>query len=133
MIQSVAALKKRPKPDSTSHPSVGTESEVLAREEARKKVAALRLNAKQLEPYLLTMDQMRQWGYIVEIPPGPGGDKPHEEGGIMTCDRCTQKFVVKRQEEADQCRFHWGKAFTSRLNGEHRRSSHPKPILMVSI
>ena len=117
-IQSVAAIKRRSKPDSVSHESVGTESQVLARAESRKKIAALRLTAGQLEPYLLTMDQMKQWGYVVEIPPGPGGNKPHEEGGIMTCERCTQKFVVKRRDDADQCRFHWGKAFSSKANGK---------------
>ena len=63
------------------------------------------------------MDQMKQWDYIVEVPPGPGGDKPHEEGGIATCERCTQQFVVKRRDEADQCRFHWGRAFSSKANG----------------
>lgn len=35
----------------------------------------------------------------------------------MTCDRCNQKFMVKRGEEADECRFHWGKAFTTKVNG----------------
>ncbi|KAI0774244.1 ribonuclease H-like protein [Fomes fomentarius] len=121
VISSVAALKKRPKPDHASHPSVGTEGELQARAELRKKMDALKLTVSQLEPYVLSEDQMKTWGYVVEIPPGPGGDKPHEEGSVMTCERCTQKFVVKRCEEADQCRFHWGKAFTSRVDGERRR------------
>lgn len=117
MISSIAALKRRPKPDNASHASVGTEAEVQAREEMRKKVAALRLSGAQLEPYVLSLDDLKKWGYIVEVPDGPGGDKPHEEGGVMTCDRCNQKFQVKRQEDADECRFHWGKAFTSKVNG----------------
>ena len=117
MISSVAALKKRPKPDSVSHPSVGSEGEVLAREEMRKKMQSLKLSASQLEPYVLTMDEIKQWGYIVEVPPGPGGDRPHEEGSIKTCERCTEKFMVKRLEEADHCRYHWGKPFSSRVNG----------------
>ncbi|KAI0750713.1 Rexo1 protein [Daedaleopsis nitida] len=121
VIVSVAALKKRPKPDSPSHPSVGTEGEILARQEMRKKVESLKLTVSDLEPHVLSMEQMRTWGYIVEVPPGPGGDKPHEEGSIMTCERCTQKFVVKRRDQADQCRFHWGKAFSSKVNGEKRR------------
>lgn len=79
---------------------------------------ALKLTVSQLEPYVLSEDQMKTWGYVVEVPPGPGGDKPHEEGSVMICERCTQKFVVKRCEEADQCRFHWGKAFTSRVDGK---------------
>ncbi|KAI0771596.1 ribonuclease H-like protein [Trametes elegans] len=121
VISSIAALKKRPKPDSASHASVGTEAEVQEREEMRKKVAALRLSAAQLEPYVLSKDDMRKWGYVVDVPAGPGGDKPHEEGSVMTCERCNQKFVVKRAENADQCRFHWGRAFTSKVNGEKRR------------
>ncbi|RPD67194.1 ribonuclease H-like protein, partial [Lentinus tigrinus ALCF2SS1-6] len=121
VISSVAALKRRPKPDSMSHPSVGTEAEVLAREEMRKKMQSLKLTAAQLEPYVLTLDELKQWGYIIEIPPGPGGDKPHEEGSIKTCERCTEKFMVKRRDEADHCRFHWGKPFSSKVNGEKRR------------
>ncbi|TFK91509.1 Rexo1 protein [Polyporus arcularius HHB13444] len=121
MISSVAALKKRPKPDSASHPSVGTDAEILAREEMQKKMQSLKLTASQLEPYVLTLDELKQWGYITEIPPGPGGDRPHEEGSIKTCERCTEKFVVKRREEADQCRYHWGKPFSSKMNGEKRR------------
>ncbi len=117
VISSIAALKRRPKPDNASHASVGTEAEVQAREEMRKKVAALRLSGAQLEPYMLSLDDLKKWGYIVEVPAGPGGDKPHEEGSVMTCDRCNQKFQVERQEDADECRFHWGKAFTSKVNG----------------
>ncbi|KAI0723275.1 Rexo1 protein [Earliella scabrosa] len=121
VISSVAALKKRPKPDTASHPSVGTEAEVQAREEMRRKMESLKLTTSQMEPYILSIDEMKTWGYIVEVPPGPGGDKPHEEGSIMTCERCKEKFVVKRRDEADQCRFHWGKAFTSKADGERRR------------
>ncbi|KAI0832387.1 ribonuclease H-like protein [Trametes gibbosa] len=121
VISSIAALKRRPKPDSAGHASVGSEADVLAREEMRKKVAALRLSAAQLEPYVLSLDEMRMWGYVVEVPPGPGGDRPHEEGAVMTCERCAQKFLVKRREEADECRFHWGRAFSSKVNGEKRR------------
>ncbi|KAI0335436.1 ribonuclease H-like protein [Cubamyces sp. BRFM 1775] len=121
VISSIAALKRRPKPDSVSHASVGTEEEVIAREEMRKKMTALRLTAAQLEPYVLSVDEMKKWGYVVEVPAGPGGDKPHEEGSVMTCERCNQKFLVKRRENADQCRYHWGKPYSSKVNGEKRR------------
>lgn len=130
---SVAALKKRPKPDSISHPSVGTEGEILARQEMRKKVESLKLTVSDLEPHVLSVEQMRTWGYIVEVPPGPGGDKPHEEGSVMTCERCTQKFVVKRRDQADQCRFHWGKAFSSKVNGTGRCHSNLRITLTSSL
>lgn len=119
VISSIAALKKRPKPDSSSHASVGTEADVQAREETLKRVASLRLSASQLDPYVLSMNDLRKWSYIVDVPSDPGGDRPHDEGSIKTCERCTEKFVVKRREEAERCRFHWGKAFSSRMNGKH--------------
>ncbi|KAI9001042.1 ribonuclease H-like protein [Trametes punicea] len=121
VISSIAALKRRSKPDSASHDSVGTELDVQTRAEVREKVAAMRLTAAQLEPYVLSIDEMKKWGYVVEVPSGPGGDKPHEEGSVMTCERCNQKFKVKRRENADQCRYHWGKPYSSKVNGEKRR------------
>ena len=35
----------------------------------------------------------------------------------MTCERCGQRFQVKRREEADQCVYHWGRPFVSKANG----------------
>ena len=102
---------------------MGTEAEVQAREEMRKKVESLRLTASQLDPYVMTLDDLKTWGYMVDVPSGPGGDQPHEEGSIKTCERCQEKFVVKRREKADQCRFHWGKAFSSKMNGAYRHCS----------
>ncbi|GBE79712.1 ribonuclease H-like protein [Sparassis latifolia] len=121
VISSIATLKKRSFPDHFSHPSVGTECDVTKREEARKKMEALRLTASQLEPYVLSVDEMRRWGYIVDIPPGSGGERSSEEGSIKTCERCRQQFKVKRAEEADECVFHWGKPYSSKVNGERRR------------
>ncbi|KAL4241936.1 REXO1/REXO3 family protein [Abortiporus biennis] len=121
VISSLASLKRRPFPDSISHPSVGTQSEVIAKEEDRKKMESLRLTSSHLEAYVLSMDQMKTWGYIVEIPEGVGGDRPSEEGSIKKCERCKQPFKVKRREEADECIYHWGKAFSRTENGERRR------------
>ncbi|KAI0960284.1 hypothetical protein AcW1_004836 [Taiwanofungus camphoratus] len=121
VISSIASLKRRPFPDSTSHPSVGTESDIATREEARKKIDALRLTASHLEHHVLSVDDMKKWGYIVEIPSGVGGDRPSEEGSVKTCERCGQPFKVKRREEADQCLYHWGKPFSTKANGEKRR------------
>lgn len=117
MISSIASLKRRPFPDSTSHPSVGTESDIATREEARKKIDALRLTASHLEHHVLSVDDMKKWGYIVEIPSGVGGDRPSEEGSVKTCERCGQPFKVKRRDEADQCLYHWGKPFSTKANG----------------
>lgn len=117
VITTIASIKRRPKPDSVNHLSVGTEGDIAKREEELKKLQSLKLTPQHLEPYLLSIEDMLQWGYVVEIPPGEGGERPSEEGSITTCDRCKEPFMVKRKEEADECVFHWGKPFTSKANG----------------
>ncbi|EKM59227.1 uncharacterized protein PHACADRAFT_113612 [Phanerochaete carnosa HHB-10118-sp] len=123
VISAVAAIKRRPLPDSASHPSVGTEEEVAKRAEERKKLQSLKIMPSNLDPYILSPEQMRTWDYVVEIPPGPGGERPSEEGAVMKCERCGQPFKVKRMEEADECVFHWGKPFSSKTNGSSPFSS----------
>lgn len=110
-------MKRRSFPDSISHPSVGTEAGIQKREEERKKLEALRLTSSDLQPYILSVDEMKKWGYIVDIPEGVGGDRPSEEGSIQKCERCNEQFQVKRKEEADECRYHWGRAYTKSANG----------------
>lgn len=117
VITSVAALKRREFPDSMSHPSVGTEDDIVKREEARKSMAALRLTSERLEPYVLSLDELKKWGYIIEIPPGPGGEEPHAEDTIKKCERCTQPFKVVRRQEVEECKYHWGRPFSSKANG----------------
>lgn len=80
-------------------------------------MASLKLSVNHLEPYVLTLDELRTWGYVAEIPEGPGGDRPSEEGLLKTCERCGEPFMVKRREEADECVFHWGRPFLSKANG----------------
>ncbi|KAH8105875.1 Rexo1 protein [Cristinia sonorae] len=121
VLTSVAALKRRPKPDSMSHPSVGSQGDIVKREEDKKKLEALRLAPSHLKPYILTLEQMNAFGYITEIPLGEGGSRPSEEGGIQKCERCRQQFQVKRKEGADECRYHWGKKYTTKKDGERRR------------
>lgn len=71
----------------------------------------------------MSLDQMRKWGHIVDIPSSEGGSRPSEEGSVKTCDRCSTAFKVKQREEAsmDECVYHWGKAFSAKANGEKRR------------
>jgi RNA exonuclease 1 len=118
VIQCVAALKRRPVPISVSHPSVGTEAEVIARAEAHKSLESLHLSRKLLEPLVHSLDQLKTWGYFLDIPPGPGGDQPSLEESIVKCDRCAQYFLVKRIEAAEKCIYHWGKPYSTRVNGE---------------
>lgn len=118
MIQCVAALKKRPIPNSVFHPSVGTEAEIIARAEAQKSLESLHLSRELLKPLVHSVDQLRTWGYFLDIPPGPGGDQPTLEEKVAKCDRCAQYFLVKRMEAAEKCVYHWGKPYSTRVNGK---------------
>lgn len=100
---------------------MGTEGDLAKRAEERKKLNALRLTAGQLESYVMSLDQMRKWGYIVDIPESDGGSRPSEEDSVKTCERCSIGFKVKRREEASmvECVYHWGKAFSAKANGKY--------------
>lgn len=78
----------------------------------------MRLTRTLLEPYVLSVSDLTTWGYFVQIPEGAGGDNPSQEGKVAKCERCTQPFLVKRREEADECTYHWGKPYTTKINGE---------------
>ena len=118
MIQCVAALKRRPIPNSVSHPSVGTEAEIIARVEIQKSLESLHLSRDLLEPLVHSVDELKTWGYFVDIPPGPGGDQPSLEEMTAKCDRCAQYFQVKRMEAAEKCTYHWGEPYSVRVDGE---------------
>lgn len=122
----MAALKRREPPTSINHPSVGTEDEIAARIQAQKSLESLHLSREILEPSLHTLDELQRYGYFIDIPPGPGGDQPSKEGKIARCERCTQYFLVKREEEADKCIYHWGKAYTARVNGTRFLFNKPR-------
>ncbi|KAG6810869.1 hypothetical protein H0H92_009990 [Tricholoma furcatifolium] len=121
VIMCAAALKRREIPHHVSDDSVGTEAEVAARIEARKSRKALRLTRDLLQPYLMSPDDMLAWGYFLDLPEGPGGSQPSLEGKTAKCERCTQPFLVKRREEADNCIYHWGKPFSTKLEGQKTR------------
>ncbi|KAJ6539436.1 ribonuclease H-like domain-containing protein [Mycena capillaripes] len=121
IIQCAAALKRRPTPDTTSHPSVGTEEEVIARAEALKTRKSLRLTRAHIEHLILSKEDLKLWGFILDIPEGVGGDQPSLENKIAKCDRCGKAFLVKRKEEADCCMYHWGKPITRTASGQRER------------
>ncbi|KAJ7068361.1 ribonuclease H-like domain-containing protein [Mycena amicta] len=131
VIQCCAAIKRRPIPDSISHESVGLLSEVLARAEALKSRKSLRLTRNHLEHLILSRKDLELWGFIVDIPPGVGGDQPSLENQILKCDRCGQSCLVKRREEAEQCVYHWGKPVSRSVSGQkvrvYRCCSKPAP------
>ncbi|EGO01872.1 hypothetical protein SERLA73DRAFT_177433 [Serpula lacrymans var. lacrymans S7.3] len=121
VISSIVTLKKRPFPDSISHPSVGTEGDLAIREESRKKRNSLRLTRAHLDSLVMSIEDMQKWGYITGVPDGIGGDRPHAEGKVMQCERCAQPYMVKRDAGVDECIFHWGRPFTKAINGERLR------------
>ncbi|KAJ7276489.1 Rexo1 protein [Mycena haematopus] len=121
VIQCAAALKRRPLPDTSSHPSVGTEEEVIARAEALKTRKSLRVTRANVEHLIVSAEDLKIWGFILDIPEGVGGDQPSLENKISKCDRCGKDFLVKRKDEADGCIYHWGKPITRTAGGQRER------------
>lgn len=118
VIQCVAALKRRPVPTDINHPSVGTEADLVERAETQKSLNSLRLSSDILQPLIHSVPDLEKWGYIVDVPPGVGGDLPSMEGRIVKCDRCVQYYLVKPLEETENCIYHWGKPYTVKSGGE---------------
>ncbi|KAF8640083.1 hypothetical protein AX17_001323 [Amanita inopinata Kibby_2008] len=121
VIQCAAALKRRPAPTSLAHDSVGTEEELAVRAEARRSLESLRLTRAHLEPLIHAVSELEKAGYFVNLPDGPGGTEPSMEGKLAKCERCAQPFIVKRKDDADNCIFHWGRPYTTKINGEKMR------------
>ncbi|KAG1806725.1 ribonuclease H-like protein [Suillus plorans] len=121
VINSIAALKRRPIPTSISHPSVGTEEDLAARAESKKKLNDLQVTRLLLKPIVMSLEAMQTWGFITEMPEGLGSDQPSAEGKIIQCERCTQSYMVKNDPTAEECQYHWGKLFTHKVNGERMR------------
>ncbi|KAF5322365.1 hypothetical protein D9619_000791 [Psilocybe cf. subviscida] len=122
VIQCVAALKRRPAPTDINHPSVGTEADLVERAETQKSLNALRLSSDILKPLIHSVSDLEKWGYIVNIPPGVGGDLPSMLGRIVKCDRCVQYYLVKPLEETETCIYHWGRPYTTKSGGEKVRT-----------
>ncbi|KAJ7764968.1 ribonuclease H-like domain-containing protein [Mycena maculata] len=131
IIHCVAAIKRRPPPDTSSHPSVGTEEEINARAAALKTRKSLRITRAHIEHLILTRQDMETWGFFVDIPDGIGGDRPSLENTIAKCDRCGKPCLVKRKDEAEECIYHWGKPVSRTAGGQkvrvHRCCSKPAP------
>ncbi|KAH6915355.1 Rexo1 protein [Coprinopsis sp. MPI-PUGE-AT-0042] len=100
-IQCIGAVKRRETPTSVSH--------------------ILELTRQLLEPLVHSVEELKTWGYIVEVPEGEGSREPSLEGQVTKCERCAKPFQVKRMENADKCHYHWGKPLSTRSNGEKTR------------
>ena len=133
VISSIASLKRRPKPDSVAHPSVGTEEDLATREESRKSLDSLRITREHLLPLRLSIDDMRRWGYIIDLPDGPGGTKPSLEGYTMQCERCNQPYMVKSEVQPEECLYHYGKQFSRNVNGECSERQLSQRLMLIII
>ncbi|KAL1743763.1 hypothetical protein HDZ31DRAFT_83208 [Schizophyllum fasciatum] len=121
VIQYAGQIKKRPKPTHINHDSVGTKADIVARIEQKKSLKGLTLTRANLERYVHPVDDLAAWGYITDIPDGPGGDAPSMEGQTMRCERCGDAFTVCATPVAEDCTFHWGRLRTTNINGERAR------------
>jgi RNA exonuclease 1 len=122
IINACTRLKKRSKPTSITHASVGTESQIAKKLEEQKSLQAFRLTTEHLEPLLLTSEQETLLGYVTAVPDGPGGDRPHsEDQDLPCCDRCKKGFRVIADPTSTACEHHWGKSYHVKVPGEKER------------
>lgn len=113
----MASIKKRPPPDKISHPSVGTIAELADRAAKLSSLAQFKLKPEHLEPLLLSREDMLMWEYVVDVPSDVGGTRPHETGNAAKCERCNSQYVVSKSPSKDECVYHWGRAYASKVNG----------------
>jgi len=93
IISALARLKKRAPARSVDETgTLEEEAERLAKAAEDEKG---RLTRKRVAKFVHPVDKLRQFDYPVELPPGPGGDRPSEEGNMRTCDRCKKDFTVR--------------------------------------
>lgn len=87
-------------------------------------MTSLRLTLSELEPLLLTPEELQRWNYIVDIPAewGSGGELPSLEGELFNCERCKMPYIVRPLDHdatiANACTYHWGKALYRTVGGE---------------
>jgi len=122
-ISTLAALKKRPPPDSSRHSSVGTEGQLSERRANQDELSHFRLTRKLLEPLLLTTEDQAALEYVTAVPAewGPGATAPHAANTQATCDRCKGEYVVKEDFDETACKHHWGRSYFKMLDGEKNR------------
>ena len=100
------------------HEAVGTEGTLQKRKNERDQLRSLVLKKSHLEQHVMNIDDLKRWGFMTEPPEGEGGTNPSDEGKIRKCERCSEQFLVKRKEEAEECIFHWGRAVTKKSMGK---------------
>ncbi|GAA5826583.1 hypothetical protein JCM11251_002437 [Rhodosporidiobolus azoricus] len=122
VIGALARLKKRPQARSVDE--TGTLENEAERMAKMKQEEEGRLTRKRVEKYVHRREMLEKFGYPMDVPPGPGGDRVTEEGNVRVCDRCGKEFVVKGklgEEELHACAFHFGSMITEKIAGTRQR------------
>ncbi|KAL8281117.1 hypothetical protein RQP46_006475 [Phenoliferia psychrophenolica] len=122
VISALGRLKKRPL--ALTEADTGTLEDDLEREKARTEEEKGRLTRARIARYVSSKELLAKYDYMVEVPPGPGGDRPTEEGNLRKCERCKEEFTVRReldQVDRQKCHFHYGRMVTEVLGGVKQR------------
>lgn len=113
-IQAIARLKKRaPAYDADD---TGTLEDYDQRQKEEDEAARSRLTVKKAAKLTMGRTAMLAQDFVLDKPPGPGGNIPTEEGGIQKCERCGINFVVHgamTEVEQHACVHHWGRLETT--------------------
>ena len=118
MISTLASLKKRAKP--TSADDTGTLEDDARKAKERAEKAKGKLTPSRLLKYIADKEKLAKYDYVIEIPGGPGGDEPTEEGNKRTCSRCAREYVVKAELE-EVCPYSFAVTQFAVLNDRSRR------------
>lgn len=92
IISALARLKKRPPARSVEE--TGTLEEEAERNARMANEEKGRLTGKRVAKFVHPVDTLRKFSYVVEVPPGPGGDRLTEVGNPIVCERCKKEWVV---------------------------------------
>ncbi|GEM09775.1 RNA exonuclease 1 [Rhodotorula toruloides] len=100
IISALARLKKRP--PARSIEDTGTLEEEAERNARRANEEKGRLTGKRIAKFVHPVETLRKFSYIVEVPPGPGGDR-----------------LTEHDKQA--CHYHFGRMVTEKVAGVRQR------------
>lgn len=115
-------LKRRALIADGTSPLIGTESTIRRRLEEAERSQSTTLTRKNLKGYIPTPVQLQEYGYVVDVPNTVGASEPNAVGQMKDCSRCNQKYIVEDGDLLNEdCKFHDGKAITTKVDGRRSR------------
>lgn len=99
-ISSLARLKKRP--SASKDYETGTNEEFERKSKEREEREKGKLTKEKVESFVAKEEELKRFGYLLDVPEGEGGAIPNEVGQKRTCDRCKREFIVKNPDEFNQ-------------------------------